>query len=604
MQSSDDIDTPERILALSLAAAGGDAWLRTRTLRMTGVVRAGGLSGPYVQWIELESGRFAMQLSLGPGTMAGGHDGQQAWQRSANGEVVVQDAEAGRRAAATDAWINARGWWFPARRAAVMECLGRRETDGTIFEVLRCVPAGGQWVELWFDAASHRLARIVQEVLGKPSVRRFEDYRVVAGLLLAFRLASGNGDPRFDRVTEITDIVLDAEPPAGTFEVPPQVFDDVVFVDGSRQARVPIRILDNHVFVAVEVDGQALNFMVDTGGVNLLAAAALQRIGLSSVGALEARGPGERSVGSGFVRVNGLAIGGAVVLERQLLRVLDMPGFDDVEGIQVDGVLGVEMFKRLVVQIDYARSEMLLADSLAYAAPASAHSLAIAFFGHFPGVQGDLDGAAGQFWLDTGNRGGLVLLTPFVVAHGLAERYATSAMTTIGWGIGGRAQGRLARGGRLTLGGLVVEAPVLRLPVDNGGALAIRHVAGNIGGEILRRFVVAFDYARCVVHLVANVDALRPFDADRSGLWINRHARGAVVGAVMCESPAADAGLQVDDVVTAVDNEAVDAIGLDGLRRRLAEAPAGSRLVFDVLRDGLATQVALVLRDLIPTGRS
>jgi len=284
--------------------------------------------------------------------------------------------------------------------------------------------------------------------------------------------------------------------------------------------------------------------------------------------------------------------------------VLDMPGFDDVEGVQVDGVLGVEMFKRLVVQIDYARSEMLLADPVAYVAPASAHSLAIAFFGHFPGVQGDLDGAAGQFWLDTGNRGGLVLLTPFVEAHGLAERYPTSAMTTIGWGIGGRAQGRLARGGRLTLGGLVVEAPVLRLPADNGGALAIRHVAGNIGGEILRRFVVAFDYARRVVHLVANADAQRLFDADRSGLWINRHARGAVVDAVTCDGPADDAGLQVGDVVTAVDGETVDAIGLDGLRRRLAESPADSRLVFDVLRDGSATQVALVLRDLIPTGRS
>ena len=85
---------------------------------------------------------------------------------------------------------------------------------------------------------------------------------------------------------------------------------------------------------------------------------------------------------------------------------------------------------------------------------------------------------------------------PFVEEHGLAARYATTAETTIGWGIGGRAQGRLARGGRLALGGLHVDAPVLRLPVDNGGALAIRHVAGNIGGEILRRFVVTLDYAR------------------------------------------------------------------------------------------------------------
>ena len=341
------------------------------------------------------------------------------------------------------------------------------------------------------------------------------------------------------------------------------------------------------------------DFLLDTGGVNLLSTAAAERIGVASVGALEARGPGEKSVGSGFARVERLVVGGAVALERQLLRVLDLPGFDDVEGVQVDGVLGVELFKRLVVQIDYRANSLLLADSAAFVAPPEAISLAITFFGHFPGVAAELDGIEGQFWLDTGNRGGLVLLAPFVEQHGLAGRYAASALTTIGWGIGGRAQGRLARGGCLKLGRAVVHGPVLRLPADSHGALAIRHVAGNIGGEILRRFAVTFDYARRVVHLVENDSAGRPFDADRSGLWINRHAQGAIVGAVMAGGPAAAAGLEVGDVIVAVDGEPATGIGLDGLRRRLAESPAGTCVGFDVRRGDTAIQAAAVLRDLV-----
>ena len=596
--TAEDLDA-EQVLARALAAAGGAAWARARTLHVEGRVHAGGLSGPYGQWVELESGRHAMRLSLGPATMAGGYDGVQAWQRSANGEVVVQDAEAGRRAAATDAWINARGWWFPERLVAAIESLGRREADGAVFDVLRCVPDGGQWIELWFDASSHLLARLVQEVLGKPSVRRFEDHREAGGLRLPFRISSGNGDPRFDRVTEIETVAIGEPAPAGAFDVPPQAFADVAFLAGATQARIAIELLNNHVFVAVEIAGHALRFLLDTGGVNLLAATAARRIGVASIGALEARGPGEKSVGSGFARVERLVIGGAVALERQLLRVLDMPGFDDVEGVQVDGVLGVELFKRLVVRIDYAARELLLADSAAFVAPPAASSLPITFFGHFPGIAAELDGVAGQFWLDTGNRGGLVLLVPFVEEHGLAERYATSPSTTIGWGIGGRAQGRLARGGRLTLGAAVVDSPVLRLPDDNGGALAIRHVAGNIGGEILRRFVVTFDYARRVVHLVDNEEHGRPFDVDRSGLWINRDEKGAIVGAVMAGGPGEVSGLQLGDVIVAVDGEAATAIGLDALRRRLAESPAGSRVTLDVLRGNAALQAALVLRDLV-----
>ena len=276
-----------------------------------------------------------------------------------------------------------------------------------------------------------------------------------------------------------------------------------------------------------------------------------------------------------------------------------MPGFDDVEGVQVDGVLGVELFKRLVVQVDYAARELLLADSATFVAPAAAASLPITFFGHFPGIAAEIDGVAGQFWLDTGNRGGLVLLTPFVQEHGLAARYATSPLTTIGWGVGGRAEGRLARGARLVLGDLVVAAPVLRLPVDNGGALATRHVAGNIGGEILRRFVVSFDYARRVVHLAENADAGQPFDADRSGLWINRHAQGAVVGAVMAGGPADAAGLRVDDVIVAVDGDALPATGLAALRCRLARAAPSTRLMLAVRRGEATIQAALVLRDLV-----
>ncbi|MFL6696304.1 MAG: PDZ domain-containing protein [Vitreoscilla sp.] len=591
--------TADRILARSLAAAGAAAWARVRTLHVEGCVRAGGLSGPYEQWIELESGRHAMRLTLGPAAMAGGYDGTLAWQRGANGEVLVQDAEAGRRVAANDAWINARGWWFGDRHAAVIEPLGRREADGAAFDVLRCLPAGGQWIELWFDASSHLLARLVQEVLGKPSVRRFDDYREAGGLRLPFRISSGNGDPRFDRVTEIATVAIDETPPVNAFDIPSQAFGDVAFLAGGCQARMPIELLDNHVFVAVEIAGQTLRFLLDTGGVNLLAAATAGRIGLDSMGALEARGPGEQSVGSGFARVERLVIGGAVALDRQLLRVLDLPGFDDVEGVRVDGVLGVELFKRLVVQIDYAARELLLAESAAFAAPPGAASLPITFFGHFPGVAAELDGLGGQFWLDTGNRGGLVLLVPFVEQHGLAQRYAMSALTTIGWGIGGPAQGRLARGGRLALGPVVVDGPVLRLPVDNGGALAIRHVAGNIGGEILRRFTVSFDYARRVVHLLGNGATSQRFDVDRCGLWINRHAQGAIVGAVMAAGPADSAGLQIDDVIVAVDGESVSGIGLDALRRRLAETPAGTCITLELRRAGAPLQAALVLRDLV-----
>lgn len=592
----------ERILERALSASGGVAWHDLRNLEFTGELRVGGLQGPYRQAIDVAGGRFATSFSLGAHTFAGGFDGVRGWQQSPNGEVLVQDGDAALRAAATDAWLNARGWWFPHRWPAHMEALERVAEGPAVFDVVRCLPVGGQAVDLWFDTTSHRLARVVTEALGKPSVKHFDDYREVQGLWLPFRTTSGSGDPRFDRVNEVTAVLLDAVLPESTFQAPVQLVDDVVFVDGGRSARLAVDIANHHVFVDVELDGHPLRFILDTGGVNLVTSEAAARLGLRSEGALEGRGPGENAVAVGFTRVARLVIAGVVALERQLLRVLSMPDFDEVEGAQCDGILGVELLKRLVVRIDYAGSALELTDPAIFEPPAYAPTLPLTFFGHFPGVNGDLDGAKGQFWLDTGNRGGLFVASPFAQANELSERYATSGAMTIGWGVGGGVEGRLARGGRLMLGSITINGPVLRLSSgSSGGVMAMRDVAGIVGGEILSRFDVTFDYARQRVLLVPNEVHGKPFEADRAGLWINRRGDAVVVKAVMADGPAAVAGLRVGDILCTFDGTPAASLTLDALRRQLRELPAGQVVALRVAREDALFDAWLCLRDLIPT---
>ena len=67
----------------------------------------------------------------------------------------------------------------------------------------------------------------------------------------------------------------------------------------------------------------------------------------------------------------------------------------------------------------------------------------------------------------------------------------------------------------------------------------------------------------------------------------------------MAGGPAAAAGLEVGDVIVAVDGEPATGFGLDVLRRRLAESPAGTCVRFDVRRGDTAIQAAAVLRDLV-----
>jgi hypothetical protein len=171
-------------------------------------------------------------------------------------------------------------------------------------------------------------------------------------------------------------------------------------------------------------------------------------------------------------------------------------------------------------------------------------------------------------------------------------------VTTIGWGVGGRSVGQVARGGRLELGPLAVDAPLLTLPSSREGPTSMRDVAGNLGGGLLARFTVAFDYTRRQVHLWPNARFGQPFAHDRAGLWINRHRDGAVVAGVQAQGPADDAGVREGDIVVAIDGDAATALSLDDLRARLrADTPA---VRLRVSRGGPALELTLSLRDLVP----
>ncbi len=58
---ADESFTADQLLARTLAAAGGAAWARVRTLHFEGRMQAGGLSGPFDQWIICRAG--AMRCS-------------------------------------------------------------------------------------------------------------------------------------------------------------------------------------------------------------------------------------------------------------------------------------------------------------------------------------------------------------------------------------------------------------------------------------------------------------------------------------------------------------------------------------------------------------
>nr|WP_316639426.1 aspartyl protease family protein [uncultured Roseateles sp.] len=495
-------DTPADLLAHCRGAAGGDAWGAIRTLTLRGTISAGGLSGPWQQQLALDQGCHATHFNLGPAALAKGFDGHQAWMCGANGEVTVQDSIAALRVAVTDAALLTRAYLFPERWHAKLQRLDARQDDGgQCWNVIRATPQEGIAVDLWFDRETHRLARSEQQLHGQLSVKHYRDYRETAGCWLPWSIVTSSGDPRHDLVITLEDVAVNPALPDLIFKAPKQAFDDVTFNGDAHTATLAIELVHQHLYLPVTVNGQAARFLLDTGGINLLTPDMAARAGLATSGRLEARGPGAASSEAGFTRVSRLGLGEGLALEQQWVRVLSLGELSAFEGLSIDGLLGHEVFQRLVVQIDYPARLVTFVDPAHFTPPVAATRLPLTFYAHFPAVQATLDGIPGQFWLDTGNRNAVTVYRPFAQEHCRALGAFSADETTIGWGLGGRVMGRIARGRELRLGDLCVDSPTLTLPSREDGVTSMQGVAGNIGGAVLQNLVVTFDYLRRVVYL-------------------------------------------------------------------------------------------------------
>ncbi|MGH8428145.1 MAG: aspartyl protease family protein [Gammaproteobacteria bacterium] len=594
--------TAAQILAQSKAASGGTAWDHIHTLRSEGTIEVGGLSGSASELQDFLTGRSVSQGSLGSYRFAQGFDGKMGWSESPDGEVSPDDSPAAKMRDLTAAYQTEQAWWYPERWPAKIESLGTREDDGTTYQVLQITPQGGNPFEMWINDKTHLIARTVDRTGVLPETTYFSDYRTVDGVKMPFHQRVSNGKKQYDTAMQLKTASFNVPVADSDFAMPQQKLNDFSFVGGGNEATFPFKLINNHIYIPVNVNDHAFQFMLDTGGANILSPQAAEAAGVKSKGALEGGGVGKKSVNAGLARVTKLTLGSGVALRNQTFMVIPFPGFAEVEGARFDGLVGFEVFKRFVVRIDYADQKLTLIRPADFKPTDAGTPVPFVFVngGRMPGVEGSIDGLPGLFEVDTGSRAALSLMAPFAKTNDLYSRYQATPETVVGWGVGGSASGRVARGGKLMIGTVAVNDPVIEMSMATKGAFADKHEAGNIGGEILKHFTVTFDYANQKMYLEPNKDYGAPMNYDHSGMWVNGTDGGFVVKSVMTGGPAEQAGLKAGDVITAVNGKPASGLGLSDLRAMLRNDAPGTRLTLSVSNGKQNHQVVLILRRLIP----
>jgi len=571
------------------AAVGGAAWDRVQALESHGTISVGGMTGTAELLEDVVTGRSRTTLAVGPLRQAEGWDGRVAWETGDGGEVTTLDAPAAIAFARTTAWLTRRGYFH--RDGAVYRDLGQR--DG--HRVIEATPDGAAPVGLWFDATGV-LARTVQQRGGTTITYELSEYRAVGDVLIPHRIAIDQGDPRNRVVLAITAAKVIATPADTAFAAPASATDGIAFENGADRTQVPFELINNHIYVRATVDGQPMKMIVDTGGHNALTPTAARRIGMVVEGEMASGGVGATKVARGFGRAKRLAVGD-VALANPMFAVMNFAALADVEGEDLDGVIGHELFHHARVRLDYPARAMTLTSPAAFVPPRDAIAIPFAMDDSLPTVEGAIDGVRGRFWIDTGARTALTTMAKFTRDHGLVAKYRPRFETVTGWGIGGASSTSPVRFREIQLGGAVIRDVVGDLFTGDHGAYTDPDVAGSVGGGILRRFAVTFAYDTKVMYLEA-AKAPEPRDTfDRAGMFLRRDGDALVVVAVVPRGPAETAGIRVDDRITTIDGAPVRTQPLAAWRASLRDRAAGTAVRMRVARAG---DVKVVLADLVP----
>jgi len=535
---------PDAVFAAVRSATGGDRWNAVGGIIGDGDASAAGLQGPAHVSIDVRTGRSAERADLPFVHETRVYDGRTQW--IVNGEDGVHpldapDAAAGAR---TDAYLARRGYFSPATDPADFACLDEGADGARHFDVVRVTPHNARPVDVWVDQQTHRIARTVQRTPTVSEITTYADYRDVDGIALPFLRTTADDDGSGAETVRFVNYHVVPHARDSDFIRPPEP-TNFRMNGGATSTTVPISLDNGILSVLATVDGKGpFPFILDTGGHAILTLDTLATLGLSAVGKSESGGGGEGKTAVQFAQSRSIRIGDAELLGIPM-TVLGIHGDElgphPAGAPPLAGILGLEVFERFAVRVDYIRKTLTLTPLRTFRYHGSGVPLRLVFQQDAPLVDAQADGYDGLFMIDTGNSGTTILIGHFLEQHGFFDRYHDGIAST-GGGTGGVVHASTQALDRLTIAGQTLHNFPASFVVQQRGSFSSLTEAGNIGTAVLSQFTPTFDYRDETIYFERENGApIAP--QSRAGFSYSQTADGMTIGTVLPQSAAAVAGL-------------------------------------------------------------
>ncbi len=261
----------------------------------------------------------------------------------------------------------------------------------------------------------------------------------------------------------------------------------------------------------------------------------------------------------------------------------NLKSFTPILGREVHGILGMDILRTHVVQIDFDQGRIAFLDDgreghsdWGWELPITFNQMKMPQIKVVVGDQPEQD-----FTIDTG-AGGSGAVTKDLFERLLAKGDSRTADTAVATGAG-VIHSRDVRSGRATVG-----------PLEYQGLIFTEGNSNRLGLDFLSRHVVTFDFPRRRLYLKKGADFDKPDETGMSGVSLVRSEGRTVVYAVYEGQPAAKAGIKVGDVLLKLQGRDTSTHAMWEIRDLLRSGD-GKEITVTIQRGDQVMDVAVVL---------
>lgn len=302
-----------------------------------------------------------------------------------------------------------------------------------------------------------------------------------------------------------------------------------ILPEGIEKGKVSFKLINNLVVIPVEVNGTELSFLLDTGvgSTIMFNFSEADSLEIKNATAIKIRGIGSGDDITGLKsRNNVIKIGKATDVNHTILVIFgDSLDLSTRMGVPIHGIIGYEFFKNFIVKTNYNSNKIHFYNSgstqLKINDKYEEFDLFIQDFKPYINMNVISFNTFEEktLLIDSGSSDAIWLFDGQVFKTHPEKKYFDDFL---GQGLSGVIFGKRAKLSKVSFGNFELENVKVAFPDQEflERTKFYKERDGSIGGEMLMRFTVIFDYPSNKIYLKKNNKFKKPFHYNMSGISI------------------------------------------------------------------------------------